>query len=278
MPKAIRDPVRLYTCAWCGQRKPLPEMRHPGSDKGKAPSTCAACRAAHPDQSWCDFHGCAHPAENFKTYWGGRPGYFNVCQDTRALRAARVRDKDHRTCQSCEKAQESWFFRGGRNKSPTCRDCEARHPRDRWCVGCADWRPESYFNRTGRDGKFWTVRCKPCRSAHNHGTTVAEILRIQGTVRPQCASCGSTATLEVHHDHECCWSELSSGCCIRGYLCHECNSAEGLLKTAARARALARYMGRAERAKQSRPPERPGALRPSTGAMRAAHPVQTGLW
>jgi hypothetical protein len=73
---------------------------------------------------------------------------------------------------------------------------------------------------------------------------VAEILRIQGSRFPECASCGSTEDLKVDHDHSCCPAAQSSGCCIRGYLCHECNTAEGLLKTPDRAIALAAYMQR----------------------------------
>ncbi|MET8378054.1 endonuclease domain-containing protein [Streptomyces microflavus] len=109
-------------------------------------------------------------------------------------------------------------------------------------MDCKAWLPESSFNRTGVDGKFWTVRCKPCKAAYAHGTTVAEILRIQGSAYPECAACGARDDLKVDHDHECCPASRSSGCCIRGYLCHACNAAEGLLKTPERAIALAAYM------------------------------------
>lgn len=244
MSNRRRRPLKLYTCAWCSERKMIEEMRHPGSAKGKAPSTCRECREAHPVLSWCDTHGKPHPIERFSTYSGERPGVFNYCKDASALKAAQRRNKDPRVCQSCQIEQESWFFRGGRNKSPVCRSCESVHPAKRWCIDCRAWSPESVFNRTGHDGKFWTVRCKPCKAAHAHGTTVVEILRIQGSSTPECASCGSTSDLKVDHDHECCPAAQSSGCCIRGYLCHECNTAEGLLKTPERAVALGAYMAK----------------------------------
>lgn len=244
MSNRRRRPLKLYTCAWCGARKMIEEMRHLQSQKGKAPSTCRECREAHPAESWCDYHGLPHGIEHFSPYPGDRPGVYNICRDAASLAAARRRNKDPRTCQSCAIEHESWFFRGGRNKSPVCRDCEVDHPGERWCVDCRKWLPEASFNRTGIDGRFWTVRCKPCKAAYAHGTTVAQILLLQGSPRPECASCGSVDELKVDHDHGCCPAAQSSGCCIRGYLCHECNTAEGLLRTPARALALAAYMER----------------------------------
>lgn len=217
-------------------------MRHPGIAKGKAPSTCRPCRDAHLDESWCDLHGAAHSIDRFTPYPGDRPGVFPYCKDAAALMAARRRGKEPRECLSCGIEQESWFFRGGRFKSPTCRSCESRNVGARWCVDCRAWLPEAVFNRTGVDGKFWTVRCRPCKTAAAHGTTVAEILRIQGSVQPECAACGAMDNLKIDHDHACCPTAASSGCCIRGYLCHECNTAEGLLKTVERVVALAAYM------------------------------------
>src|SRR5580704_3626608 len=244
MPYAIRPPGRLYTCAWCGTRKPIAEMRYPGSSKGKAPSTCATCREQHPDQRWCDFHDEPHPIEKFRAYGTERPGHLNICRDASSYKAAKIRDKDPRTCELCGKSRESWFFRGGRAKSVVCRICEDERPAERWCVGCREWFPKSSLARTGRGGNYTVNRCAPCRTAYSHGTTVAEILRIQGAGHPQCAACGSEADLKVDHDHGCCPAQRSCGKCVRGYLCHECNSAEGLLKTPERAVALAAYMTR----------------------------------
>ena len=49
----------MAQCAWCGERKPISEMRHPDSSRGKTPSTCHSCRESHPDEAWCDFHATA---------------------------------------------------------------------------------------------------------------------------------------------------------------------------------------------------------------------------
>ena len=86
-----------------------------------------------------------------------------------------------------------------------------------------------------------------CLSAAKHGTTVAEIIRIQGVDRPVCDSCGATEKLCVDHDHGCCPGMLSCGKCVLGYLCWRCNSAEGQLVTSERAFALAEHMVRREK-------------------------------
>lgn len=247
MPHRTRPPGKLYRCAWCGEQKRITEMRHHASSKGKAPSTCQECREKHPDLSWCDFHNKAHEVAHFIAYPPPRPGYWNICREAFAHKKSKRAGHEDRACPACGSLRDSWEFRGGRSKASACRGCEESHPGKRWCVDCRDWLDESSFNRTGLDGRFWASRCKPCRAANAHGTTVAEILRIQGATRPECAACGSTNDLKVDHDHGCCPSSQSSGCCIRGYLCHECNTAEGLLKTPERAIALAAYMQRVAR-------------------------------
>lgn len=244
MTKATRKPGKMYLCAWCGDRKLIAEMRHPGSSKGKPPSTCQACREKNPGLSWCDFHDEAHPVDQFKEYppASDRPGYMNVCRDAQAHKAARARSKPMRRCSACGVEQESWQFRGGRAKAAVCRGCADSRPGLRWCVDHESWMPETTFVRSGRDGKWRTSRCTPCRAAYAHGTTVAQILKNQGVPEPECASCGSKDSLKIDHDHSCCPAERSCGKCVRGYLCHECNTAEGLLRTPDRALRLAAYM------------------------------------
>lgn len=244
MPHSTRPPGRLYRCAWCDARKPIAEMRNPLSRKGKAPSTCHACREKNQDLSWCDFHQAPHAVAEFIAYPPPRPGYWNICRKAYAHKVSLRQGQAGRPCPACGRERDSWEFRGGRLKAAACRACEGAHPEQRWCVECQDWLPESLFHRTGANGKFWTVRCRPCKVAHAHGTSVVNLLRLQGSDVPECAACGSTADLKVDHDHACCPASRSCGQCVRGYLCHECNTAEGLLKTPERATALALYMQR----------------------------------
>lgn len=237
-----KTPNYFASCAWCGERKPIAEMRHPLSSRGKTPSTCHQCRLGHPEQGWCDHHGKAHAREAFGVR-GDRPiGIDNVCKAAMSYKAAAKRAKPARTCPSCSVKRESWFFRGGGSKAPACRVCEEENAGRRWCVSCREWLAESCFNRTGHDGKFWTVRCKPCRLANDHGVTQAHLADITGGAAPSCASCGSTESLKIDHDHAHCPSHRGCRECVRGFLCHQCNTAEGLLRSSERARMLAAYM------------------------------------
>lgn len=242
--KRQKKPPAFAPCAWCGERKPISEMRHPSSSRGKTPSTCHACREAHPHLGWCDDHGEPHPVSEFPVDRSRPIGRLNICRDAVAYRAAQKRAKPTRTCVSCSRERDSWFFRGGRNKGVACRDCEDANPGLRWCLDCADWLPLSSFYRTGRDGKFMEARCKPCRITNAHGVTRKDMCRITGKEEPECGACGSRDHLKVDHDHDHCPSQRGCRECVRGYLCHSCNTAEGLLRTAGRARLLADYMER----------------------------------
>lgn len=247
MPHRTRPPGRVYPCAWCSEKKPITEMRYPESLKGKAPSTCARCREAHPNESWCDFHGEPHEVARFIAYAAPRPGFWNICRDAYTQKKSKRQGQPAIPCPACGVERDAWFFRGGRSKRACCRVCEDANIGRRWCVDCRIWMDESAFTRTGANKAYRASRCRPCRTANAHGTTVAHLLSIQGAAEPECAACGSADDLKIDHDHSCC--PASSGCelCVRGYLCHECNTAEGLLKTPERALALAAYMQRTAR-------------------------------
>lgn len=242
--RMVRKPkqnVRMATCAWCSERKPISEMRHPASSRGKTPSTCHACRTAHPDLAWCDYHNAPHAKSAFTAV--DRPiGHHNICVAALSAEASRKRAHDPIRCPACGSTKGSWEFRGGRAKAAACRSCEDANTDLRWCLDCADWLNRSLFTPTGKDKGFLSSRCVPCRTANAHGVTVAYLLDLQGVVEPECAACGSQDFLKIDHDHSCC--PTSSGCinCVRGYLCHGCNTSEGLLRTSSRARLLLAYM------------------------------------
>lgn len=238
-----KKPLRFATCKSCGERKPIMEIRHPDSSRGKTPSTCHACRESRPDEAWCDVHLRWQPRCEFSPI--NRPiGFNNFCIRAQSIANSRKGAFPPRVCASCDTAKESHEFRGGRMKCPNCRKCEVAHPDEHWCRDCEDWLPKSVFTRTGVEGKYLTVRCHPCRTANVHGVTVAFILELQGVTEPECAACGSQDFLKIDHDHDCCPSSYGCPKCVRGYLCHQCNTAEGLLGTPERAQLLADHMKR----------------------------------
>lgn len=232
---------KYATCLWCGEHKPLHQMRQPDSDRGKTPSTCYTCRSAHPDLSWCDYHGQPHSIDRF-TKRKSVLGIYNICIDAQSQRNSASLGRPDIACPSCNQVLPSWEFRGGREKAKTCRSCSDANIGSRWCLGCQEWLPQGRFQRTGRQGKFLAARCDPCRAAHGHGVTVRSILARQGVDSPECAACGSRDMLQIDHDHRCCPAAKGCDRCVRGYLCHQCNTSEGLLVTADRARKLAAYM------------------------------------
>lgn len=79
--------------------------------------------------------------------------------------------------------------------------------------------------------------------AWNYGLTVEAVTAM---LAGGCAVCGSAENLHVDHDHGCCpdgSSPRSCGKCVRGVLCHGCNTALGLLKEdAGRIEALLRHV------------------------------------
>lgn len=121
--------------------------------------------------------------------------------------------------------------------------------------------------------------CEPCRAAHaarsregkkklrsspryrrgekvkSHGLTLdkyQDILDSQGGV---CAICrlpestknpynGEPRHLSIDHDHACCSGKTSCGNCVRGLLCHKCNSALGVIESVGSVDPFVQYLSK----------------------------------
>jgi hypothetical protein len=80
-------------------------------------------------------------------------------------------------------------------------------------------------------------RCKECRREDNktapkHGMTIEEYTARLASQGGRCAICGRVPEevyrFVIDHDHSCCPGLESCGKCVRGILCHKCNTGLGM--------------------------------------------------
>jgi hypothetical protein len=69
--------------------------------------------------------------------------------------------------------------------------------------------------------------CQKHYDSQRKSTLTAQ--KIQDMKDSGCYVCGSFEKLTVDHDHSCCKIGYSCDNCVRGILCHKCNTAAGLL-------------------------------------------------
>ena len=117
-----------------------------------------------------------------------------------------------------------------------------------------------------RHGYYKEQTCDLCLTAHNlrvrslkrtlrknpiyrrtekikaHGLTLDQYQALHDLQGGVCAICkqpetavnpynGKPRSLSIDHDHSCCSTKFSCGKCVRGLLCHTCNSALGVIET-----------------------------------------------
>jgi hypothetical protein len=76
------------------------------------------------------------------------------------------------------------------------------------------------------DAKKKNLCVKHYDESKNTTKTAQEIFEMK---KGGCEVCGSHERLTLDHDHSCCPTGKSCNNCIRGILCHKCNTAAGLL-------------------------------------------------
>jgi hypothetical protein len=115
------------------------------------------------------------------------------------------------------------------------------------CSLCKEMLPLDLFSQYRRkdrdpDKLYWCSSCNPCRRLRwNSKLARRQQLARRYNVTPEwfdetlakqggCAACGSETTdgkyWHIDHDHSCC-AKNSCGKCIRGILCHGCNTGLG---------------------------------------------------
>ena len=119
--------------------------------------------------------------------------------------------------------------------------------------------------------------CQPCKDAHNarsrsakkkirtnprygraekikaHGITVEQYETLFASQNGACAICKLPETtispyskqprhLSIDHNHACCPGKHSCGNCVRGLLCHKCNSALGVIEAVGSVKPFENYL------------------------------------
>jgi len=102
---------------------------------------------------------------------------------------------------------------------------------DKECIKCHQWLSEDQFasHSGAADGLRGTCRLCSLVSAYNITRNEFESMREQQN--GVCAICGDTPSVfVVDHDHACCNGRNSCGSCVRGLICHGCNTGLGGFK------------------------------------------------
>lgn len=123
-----------------------------------------------------------------------------------------------KTCAKCKEPKSTSEFHKNRSqKDGLARDCKV----------CACARRKAYVDaRPGLQAANGL--------AYRHGLTIEQREAILQYQNGGCAICetktpgGKYNQFHVDHDHSCCPGSRSCGKCIRGLLCHNCNTALGL--------------------------------------------------
>ena len=131
------------------------------------------------------------------------------------------------------------------------RDSYKKLGRRYYCKACAPKKQEyfaAYYQKHKYD-KFIEYRRRhrqrnPDRTEEhrkarlsNYNLTIEQYTELFNSQNGVCAICGAQETkkqsLSIDHDHSCCAGAYSCGRCIRGLLCHKCNSILGLARDGA---------------------------------------------
>jgi len=134
-----------------------------------------------------------------------------------------MKDGLHYYCKECTRSASLKQYHAGRAMLSEDSDFAER---ETLCQSCNILKKNKHFGVNNRA----MTECTSCqnfrRRASRYSLTKEKLAQM---LEGGCNSCGSFEKLCVDHDHSCCSGNKSCGNCVRGILCKDCNTLEGLL-------------------------------------------------
>ena len=135
-------------------------------------------------------------------------------------------------CTSCNKEKSLRDFSKGYPSK--CKECHAVYMKQYYIR-----KPE----KARRNRKAQISRDAHRTNANRHNLTSEQMSEMRLKFGGLCWACNENLATGIDHDHACCPGSYSCGTCVRGLLCHWCNTALGLMKDDTRKlESLIRYL------------------------------------
>lgn len=130
----------------------------------------------------------------------------------------------HYYCKECTRVSSLNAYHRGRQDPSEDSDFATR---EKLCTSCNLIKQNKDFGTN--NNRAMTI-CKECKNlkarARRYSMSKEQLLEL---LKSGCQACGSFEELCIDHDHSCCHKGQTCGNCVRGVLCKNCNTLEGIL-------------------------------------------------